>query len=232
MTHIKTKLTTAAISGALFLGAITPAFAADANVFGNGAFSTTDISVMSDQMLSVEQNNDANISNDVSLNSDTGGNSSGFNTGGGSMTRTGDANSFVSIENMANQNIADLGSMSGGSNQDAAINVGGNGAFSDTSVDVEMNHDISVSQDNNADFDNTISSDSTTGKNDSNYNTSWNRNSSGTLMSGDTNSYVSLHNAANTNSFGIGGMYGPMHSNMNWSKISNMMGWMNYMYSM
>jgi hypothetical protein len=75
------------------------------------------------------------------------------------------------------------------------VDVTGNGAFSDTNVNVSKSTDTVVNQTNNADISNKISSDASTGGNDANFNTG----GSVTIKTGDAATSVALQNAANVN---------------------------------
>ncbi|MBA3723991.1 MAG: hypothetical protein H0W89_03820 [Candidatus Levybacteria bacterium] len=226
MLKVKTTLIASAATGALFLSAITPALAAHTDISGNGAFSRNDVSVSSSNSTTVNQSNDADIRNDISTNASTGNNSSSFNTGGDSRIDTGDANSFVSIANMANANSANVGNA--GSVRSADISISGNGAFSDTSVRVEMDDETRISQDNRARFDNNIDTNNQTGNNRGDFNTG--RNGSTDIRSGDSDAIVFIRNEANTNMLGMSNGYANMDSN--WYNSSDMNDWMNHWYSM
>ena len=228
MLKVKTTLIASAATGALFLSAITPALAAHTDISGNGAFSRNDVSLRSSNSTTVNQSNDADIRNDISTNASTGNNSSSFNTGGDSRIDTGDANSIVSVSNMANTNSANVSNAGSGRSTDVSLS--GNGAFSDTSVRVEMDDETRISQDNRARFDNNIDTNNETGNNRGDFNTGRYGSGSVDISTGDSNADVFIRNQANTNMLGSSNGFSNMDSN--WYSSSDMKNWMNHWYSM
>lgn len=221
MLNVKTTLAAGVATGVLFLSAITPALAAHTDISGNGAFSRNDVSLRSNNSTIVNQSNNADIRNDISTNASSGNNSSSFNTGNDSRIDTGDANSFVSISNMANANSANVSNS--GSGQNTNVNISGNGAFSDSNVRVKMNDPSRISQDNNARFDNTIVTNNQTGNNRGDFNTSRYGSDSVSIYTGDSDANVFIRNEANTNMIGMSNGFSNM--DMNWYSYSNKNNW-------
>jgi len=166
------------------------------SVSGNGAFSSTDVNVDHNTDSAIYQDNNARIRNNISSNQTTGNNDSGFNTGGDTRIVTGHAMSDVMVDNAANANTASIGGGSGSGNGGGSyINVSGNGAFSNTDVDLSNRHSSTIDQNSTADFYNNIRNTDRTGGNDSNFNTggnSW-------IASGNATNRVGVDNMANFN---------------------------------
>lgn len=76
----------------------------DALISGNGAFSDNQISDRVNNSLRVSQNNDTSVNNHVNIHGKTGGNTSSFNTDGGSFVGTGDTSANVNLHNKAGSN--------------------------------------------------------------------------------------------------------------------------------
>ena len=78
---------------------------------------------------------------------------------------------------------------------DTSLTVSGNGALSQSAVNVTNASNTVVNQTNNANITNNIHSDASTGGNSSNFNTGGNS----TISTGDANNTVTVNNAANLN---------------------------------
>ncbi len=169
------------------------------NVTGNGAYSENDVNVTKDNLVSVSQENDADIDNYVDAKANTGKNDSSFNTGGDSIIVTGDAETNVTVDNKANANLASIGGGTGTSNG-SWVNVTGNGAFSDNDVDLNLGSAVVLDQYNNADIHNYINAKANTGKNDAAFNTGGET----VLVTGDATTNVEVDNLVNFNKASVG----------------------------
>ncbi len=196
---IKKSLASLVATGALLVNTAIPAFAATLEVSGNGADSASAIGTNITNTTTAVQSNTANISNNVSAYSTSGGNASLDNTGGNSTVLSGDSTVGVAISNMANTNTADLSGCCNNTNSD--VLVAGNGARSDTAVELGLYNATGVFQDNVANFDNNVRANAATGENLVADNTG------GTTVvnSGDARTTVLLDNTANANIAHVGG---------------------------
>ena len=106
---MKKALMTAFSTAAIFLGTVSPTFAATTiQISGNGAGSNNQIVVNNTNTRTVSQNNIASISNSVNSNTNTGSNTSNGNTRGSVVVRTGNTSNQTTISNRANINIANI----------------------------------------------------------------------------------------------------------------------------
>ena len=142
--------------------------ATNVTVSGNGAYSDNGVKVNNNNNAVLNQNNDANINNKINANSSTGKNDSSYNVGD-SVIWTGDASTNVSVGNLANANVAQLGG--NGTAGSSSVTISGNGAFSDNGVALNQNSAVVLNQDNNARIRNDVDANSKTGGNDSQFNT-------------------------------------------------------------
>lgn len=142
----------------------------DVTISGNGAFSHNGADVDNTSTTALTQDNVANITNNVDADAKTGYNDAGFNTGGDTVIRTGDASVGIVVDNMANANIARIGGGAGGAGG-SSITISGNGAFSTNGVDLDNVSVIALEQDNEANITNNIDADAKTGGNDADFNT-------------------------------------------------------------
>ncbi len=208
------RITTAIATGAVLLQALAPVALADTiTVTGNGAFSDNSVNLSTNTTTVVNQTNNANVTNNVSSDASTGGNSSSFNTGGDTRIVTGDASSNVNVSTAVNLNKAELNDC-GCSASNLSVNVSGNGAYSETQVNVTKDNLTSLSQYNDAYINNNIDAKANTGKNDSSFNTG----GASIIVTGDASSNVTVDNKANANLASIGG--GSGNSNGNWVNIT------------
>lgn len=79
------------------------------SVTDNGAGSTTSVNIDSNQQTTIDQSNEANLTNQVDSQTNTGGNASSGNTGGQNIITTGDAETSVDITNKVNLNQVQIG---------------------------------------------------------------------------------------------------------------------------
>ena len=92
----------------LILVSATKIWAVSYDITGNGAGSTSNVTVNQQNSTNVNQNNQSNINNNVNSNCNTGGNSASGNTGGNVGVNTGDCSTNVNISNKANTNNAQV----------------------------------------------------------------------------------------------------------------------------
>lgn len=72
---------------------------------GNGAGSTNDIDINTNNTNNLTINNTANVTNNINIDANTGNNKASYNTGGDSTIETGDVNVAASIINFVNSNF-------------------------------------------------------------------------------------------------------------------------------
>lgn len=198
MTNFQKRIVTAIATGAVLLSTLTPAFASEIRISGNGSHSNNDVDVNLDNNVDVNQSNYANIDNNIDVDASTGNNDANDNTNGDVNIDTGNANVNVDVQNIANKNVASVDNCCQGNFN---IDIAGNGTDSDNNVDLNVDNDVDLDQDNYADFDNDIDADARTGGNDANDNTG----GSVRIDTGNANVDASVMNTANYNSARIGG---------------------------
>lgn len=196
------KRTTAVIAtGAILLNTFATSALASTTIeiSGNGYDSKNEAEVKQSNETTVVQNNYANIDNKVEVKADTGNNSASKNTGGDVLVTTGDATVDVTIENMANQNSAEVENCN--CESDTNVLIKGNGADSKNDAEVKKYNDVSVYQDNKAYIDNNVDVNAKTGANRTDKNTGGDVK----VYTGDANTTVDLSTAANVNSARVSG---------------------------
>jgi hypothetical protein len=163
-------------------------------ISGNGAYSDNAVKVENENLVSVSQDNEADIRNYVDAHANTGKNDSSFNTGGDTVVVTGDAASIVDVDNKANANIAKIG---GGHGEGGSswVEISGNGAFSDNTAKLDSGSAIVLDQYNDAYIKNRIDAKANTGKNDASFNTGGET----AIVTGDAKTKVDVDNKANFN---------------------------------
>jgi hypothetical protein len=132
----------------------------------NGAGSDNEVSVEVTQETTVEQTNEANVENEVDIDSNTGGNETSGNTGDDVVIVTGDVESEVFVENSLNQSSVDAECCL----PDLNSEISGNGAYSDNSIELEVNQETNITIDQKADVSNEIDGNANTGENTANLN--------------------------------------------------------------
>lgn len=137
---------------------------------GNGVDSSNNATVNQTNTTSVSQTNAASINNNLSVSSNTGGNEASRNTGGDSAVVTGGSGVAVSIENVANQNVATVNNCCASLGNTSITNQG-NGDSTDNTAVVNNVNTTALSQTNVADIANVVAVDSSTGHNKANSNT-------------------------------------------------------------
>jgi hypothetical protein len=136
---------------------------------GNGAGSSNEISVNVQSNTTVEQSNNANISNNVEQNLDTGNNQASDNSGDATIA-TGNISTTTDINNEnINKNIAGS-SCASDCPSGISVNVSGNGAESGNNVNVDINNNTYTNQNNSANITNNVQTNANTGYNEANRN--------------------------------------------------------------
>lgn len=205
------KLITLAGSVALFAATIVPAVAVG-NSCSNGTtgpFATNYCTINNSSNVTVNNVNDAQISNNVTAKSNTGNNTASYNTLGGAI-HTGNATLNATISNVANVNTT---TVSGGPS--ASSNTGENeitGPYSDNRININNDRRVDVLNSNTATVDNKVSVESNTGDNAADYNTG-----PASIETGTAWLRTSVANHVNDNATGIsagaGGTGGNIASN-------------------
>ncbi|MBU2577724.1 hypothetical protein KKA69_02720 [Patescibacteria group bacterium] len=167
-----------------------------AKISGNGSMSENSITKFSCDDIEVFQDNFAKLDNHVNAKAKSGYNDVNRNTGGDVIVSTGAAGASISIDNLANANIASIGGAANGS-EDGAVEaiVTGNGSYSLNNISLFENRLVSVVQDNLAFIKNKANAEAVSGKNDVNDNT----NGSVFLDTGAVLADVEIDNTANFN---------------------------------
>lgn len=199
MTNLHKNLVTAIATGAVLLSTVTPVFATEITVSGNGSSSDNTVKLNQDNDVHVDQDNDAHISNDIDVTANTGGNRASGNTGGNTTVTTGDAGSTVSVDNTANKNVANVDSCN--CTGDTTVKVARNGHGSNNTVNLDSDNNVRVDQDNDASIHNDVDSTANTGRNRANDNTGGDVR----VTTGDASTTTAVSNAANYNSAVVGG---------------------------
>lgn len=169
-------------------------------ISGNGSDSDNDATVETGNAVALTQNNNANIRNNVDVKSETGDNEAEDNTYGDVAIETGDADSSVTIANMANSNWAAVTAGNNGGGL-LGVEISGNGADSDNNVTVGLASEKAISQDNDARIHNSVEIDSNTGDNEAEDNTG----GEVSIETGDADATVDVSNMANFNAASLEG---------------------------
>src|SRR3990167_1680843 len=160
------------IGSAALLGlSLVPAIAAtnDCSNSTTGPFSNNTCSITNSDTITVNNVNDARIRNDVDAKSNTGGNSTSYNTLGGSIV-TGDATSNVTVSNVANINTTNITAALAAASQNSGSN-SLTGPVSNNVARISNSFTADVYNSNQADVKNEVEVKSNTGNNDADYNT-------------------------------------------------------------
>lgn len=144
--------------------------AVNVTVSGNGATSDNNVDVIKSNELFLNQDNNAHVNNKINANASTGKNDSSFNTGGASITVTGNAESKVNVDNKANANIAEVGGGNSAQNS-SGVTITGNGSLSNNNVTLTETSLTELMQTNIADIRNDVKAKAETGENKSSFNT-------------------------------------------------------------
>lgn len=152
---------------ALFLS-VRPIFAQEMVISGNGSGADSQVLITSDSQTTVEQSNQANITNDVNVAADTGNNSASSNTATDTSINTGNINSDTSIQNSVNTSVVSLDCCPNQS--DLNVNISDNGTNSQNLVDLNLSNNTSIDVNQYAYINNTVNGDANTGLNSANDN--------------------------------------------------------------
>lgn len=162
-------------------------------VAGNGAFSDNSVNTNNNNTTSLNQNNQASVTNDVNVANNTGKNSANFNTGSDVNIYTGNANAYVGLYNATGGNAANVLGGNGGNGQNVAV--AGNGAFSNNNVSTSSNNSTSLTQSDITNLANNVFLKNNTGGNGASFNTGSDVN----ILTGNANAQVGITNLAGGN---------------------------------
>lgn len=173
---------------------VDPCCQGDVNVTikDNGAGSDNDAIVKLNNTVNVTQDNNAKVKNNVDVDANTGKNDANNNTGGDVSIETGDANASATVENSLNTNGAVISGDGGGT---LSIEISGNGANSDNTVNVNASSSVKLEQTNYAKVKNDVDVDADTGNNTANNNTGGNV----TIDTGNADANADVSTLANFN---------------------------------
>lgn len=141
----------------------------DVEVSGNGTGSDNQANVEVKNETVVQSTNTADVANNVDVNTNTGGNTANANTGSQTQIQTGDSTTSLTIENNINSQNLDLSSC-GGCQPDLNVEVSGNGADSQNSVNTQIENSTSIVIENQAWIQNSVNIDANTGRNEASQN--------------------------------------------------------------
>lgn len=164
-------------------------------ISGNGSMSENDISKLSCTDIAVFQDNFAKISNNVDAKATSGYNDVKQNTGGDVVVSTGAAGAGIAIDNIANANIATIGSGVNNEAGNVEVAIEGNGSNSINNISLFENKLVSIVQENLAFIKNKANAEAVSGKNDVNDNTNGNV----LVDTGTALANVEIQNTANFN---------------------------------
>lgn len=184
-------------------------FGGSALIAGNGAESDNAITLSNRGTTTLNQNNNAYITNTVTNHANTGYNTADFNTGGGVLIGTGNAYNNTNIQNSANFNWASLNACGCTSDGNGNVAIIGNGAFSHNSVRDNFGNRLATYQNNYADIANNVRNNQSTGYNSSDFNTSdpfWGYGSPSFLFTGGAQNNTGVSTEANKNIIGNGSL--------------------------
>lgn len=141
--------------------------ALEITVTGNGNESVNEVAVQTTTTTTVQQTNEADISNNVVTDANTGGNTASGNTGGNTSIDTGDVAQNVTVETAVNASSIETPCCNGG---DTKIEVTGNGSGSQNSVDLTKSQETNITISQDADVKNSVNGTANSGKNTANNN--------------------------------------------------------------
>jgi len=166
-------------------------------VDGNGVGSDNNVNLNKANQTFLNQDNNANIKNDVDAKANTGKNDASYNTGGDTIIKTGDAKTVTYVDNKANANFATIGG--GNGSNGSSVKISGNGAWSDSDVNLDNSSAIVLDQSNNAKIRNDIDAKASTRNNDESFNTG----GENKIKTGDAWTGVEVDNAVNFNAANV-----------------------------
>lgn len=140
--------------------------ALEISVTGNGSESVNEVAVQTSTITSVQQSNEANVSNNVATDANTGGNTASGNTGGSTAIDTGNITENVSVETAANASSVETPCCA----QESSAEISGNGADSQNSINVSQTSQTNVTLEQTANVTNKVEGKANTGENTANDN--------------------------------------------------------------
>lgn len=191
------KIATALGTAALFAAAVLPAVATGNNC-GNGTtgpLSTNYCTINNSSDVSVENINDAQISNRVTVTANTGNNSASYNTLGGSV-KTGNATLNTTVSNIANWNTTTITGGPAMSSNSGANEI--TGPSSDNRVTIDNRLKLDVDNSNTASVINEVDTISNSGNNRADFNTG-----PASVRTGDAAQWTGVLNHVNDNGTAI-----------------------------
>lgn len=197
--NIKQKIGAVVATVTMLSSIVTPAFASEYEISGNGVESTNKIKVESNCTQTVTQVNETTIKNKVYSSASTGGNEASANTGGDVTVDTGNATSDVTVTNEGSSNEATVDpcccpQQEGDSTNSALI--AGNGVGSYNKIKKNSSKSSVTTQVNETRLRNKVKSKAKTGKNKANVNTGP---GDVEVKTGDAESLVSIENTTPSN---------------------------------
>ncbi|OGM60691.1 hypothetical protein A2892_01450 [Candidatus Woesebacteria bacterium RIFCSPLOWO2_01_FULL_39_10b] len=137
-------------------------------ISNNGTGSVSEVSVQTQNAITVEQVNEGEVDNNVSTSSNTGENLLSANTGSNVTVTTGDSHQDINIENSLNQLLMDSNCCS----SEKEANISGNGNDSTNTINLSQSDRETFSLVQTAIINNSIEGVANTGDNTANSNTS------------------------------------------------------------
>ncbi len=168
---------------------VSPAGAAETviSITGNGGSSQNTVEVKAVSSITVQQSNDAKITNKVSTDSNTGGNQALSNTGDTNI-QTGSISNTSNINNQnINTNVAE--NKGCGCNTNTIVAISGNGSNSVSNINLSLTNSVNISQENSAQITNNSTTNANTGNNQAN-----NNNGGITIKTGNITSLTAILN--------------------------------------
>ena len=164
------------------------AYALELEISGNGNSSNSEIQVQVEQETTIEQSNEADVSNEVETEANTGDNEANGNSGE-TQIQTGDINAQTEITNELNTSVIDTGCCQ---EEETTITIEGNGADSQNTVELSVSKQTNVTVHQEANINNHINGTANTGRNQANGN-----NGNVTIDTGDISAEVYVTNQVN-----------------------------------
>jgi len=206
MTTFKKQIFSVIATGAVLLSSVSPVFAdTTIQIVGNGVNTDNTANVSTTHNVTVQQSNQASITNNVTQNADSGKNSANENTGGDVSIDTGEAKADSTVSNTVNSNVANVNCACENSGKTDVL-IKKNGDSSDNTVNLHQNSEdgTNIVQQNAAEVTNNVEQKADSGKNNANENT-------GGTVSIDTGAASAKSNVsttANANVANVGGSAG------------------------
>ena len=145
------------------------AIATEISITDNGSGSSSEANVSSQTQTTVEQTNNAEVSNNVSSNANTGNNEANHNSGEVNI-QTGEAKSTTEVKNEVNTSRVTQDCCPNPSSAPSSVTITGNGADSTNTANASQNSTTTVLVTNNATVTTVINSTANTGKNKAEHN--------------------------------------------------------------